>query len=466
MTTAVKTRQFEGKRIALIGIGRTGLAAAPVLSHHGAKVVIADTAQEAELGARLGAARALDVELFLGKTALSALDGADIVVPSPGVPRDAPILRDAVRRGMRICSEIEIAYLLAEAPILAVTGTNGKTTTAILLGEMLRADGRKTFVAGNVSADDVKLPLITAAHEAQADEPIVAEVSSFQLEWVHEFRPKVGILTNITPDHLNRHHDVSEYVGCKARLFAAQRPDDVAVVNAVNRYAREIGQDLVSRRIWFDRQHCRPTDSACVRGGQIVVRWDDREIPICRADELQIPGTHNLENALAASAAAIAFGAEPDAVAEALRKFEGVVHRMEPVRRIGGVLYINNSMCTNVDAAVRSLDAVGGPVVVIAGGVSKNSDFAPLGAALARGARHLVVLGRAADEIAEAAREAGLTSISHADSLEEAVTRATAVALPGDAVMLSPACASFDMFQDFEQRGEAFRQIVRSIPNV
>lgn len=454
---------FRGKRIAVIGMARTGMATAQVLHAQGASVLLSDGADAEKLGARAAEAQSLGVETRFAATPEEALDGVDMVVPSPGVPRNAPVLRAAVERGLPVLSEIEIAYLLSRAPILATTGTNGKTTTTMLLGEMLRAGGRTTFVAGNIAADAVKMPLITAAAQADEKDVIVAEISSFQLEWVERFRPAIGILTNISPDHLDRYDSFAEYAGYKARLFAAQTAADVAVVNAGNTPSREIGESVRAQRLWFAEDDPMRENAAFVRGNRLVVRWQGNDFPLCTTEELRIPGAHNQENALAAAGAALAFGIAPDAVTDALTTFCGVVHRMEPVAEADGILYINNSMCTNVEAAVRSLEAMDRPVVVIAGGVGKRSEFDALGPVFVRKARHLVLIGRDADALEAAARAAGFTAMSRADSMVSAVAAARAAAQAGDAVMLSPACASFDMFADFEARGEAFRQAVRQM---
>jgi UDP-N-acetylmuramoylalanine--D-glutamate ligase len=456
-----KRSEFEGKRIALIGMARTGLATAPILRKLGAQVRLVDSAPAERLGDRLETARRLGVEALAGASAEEALEGAEIVVPSPGVPRDSETLLLAVQRGLPILSEIEVAYRICRAPILAVTGTNGKTTTTVLLGEMLRKAGYTTWVAGNVAADELKQPLITAADQAGAADLIAAEVSSFQLEWVERFRPRAGILTNITPDHLNRHRTFAEYAACKARLFAAMRSEDVAVVNALNAPARAIGESVRCLRLWFDRGGGQGENYACVRDGQMVVRWQGREHLLGSPQSLPILGAHNLENALAAAGAAIAYGVDPEAVGEALRAFRGVPHRMERVAEADGVLFINNSMCTNVDAAVRSLEALERPAVLIAGGSDKNADYSPLGAVIARHARHLILMGDTADLIEASARAAGFSAITRAGSMEEAVSAAIRQAHKGDAVILSPACASFGMFEDFEARGAAFRQAVR-----
>lgn len=457
----LKRSEFEDVRIAVLGMARTGMAAAPVLSRLGARVILSDMLTESELGATLERAKSFGVDLRPGASPEEALDGAEMVVPSPGIRPDSDVLTLARERGIPILSEIEIAYRIAQAPIIAVTGTNGKTTTTVLLGDMIRDGGKRAWVAGNVAADDIKLPLIQAAAEAGSNGVIVAEISSFQLMWVEKFRPHIGILTNISPDHLNWHDSFSEYVNAKARLFSAQSSEDVAILNAVNAPSRKIAQNLRAQLFWFDHGHCMGDDSACVKDGEMTVRWRGQEHRLGAAENLKIPGKHNMENALAAAGAAIAFGISPESVAETLRTFRGVVHRMEHVVGINGVSFINNSMCTNVDAAVCSLEAMDRPTIVIAGGVDKKSDFVPLGAAIQSYAKGLVLIGVAADQIEAAARSAGFRNIRRAKTLEEAVEIAASMADPGDAVMLSPACASFDMFADFEARGEAFRQAVR-----
>ncbi len=429
----------------------------------GASVLLSDAAVEEALGERAVEARGLGVDVVTHASPEASLRGVDLVVPAPGIPADSPVLRLAVRQGIPVLSEIEVAYRVARAPILAVTGTNGKTTTTMWLGAMLAAAGRRTWVAGNVAADEVKQALVTAAYQAEPTDAIVAEISSFQLEWVERFRPAVGILTNITPDHQNRHRTMAEYIGCKARLFAAQTPEDCAIVNAVNAPARRIGAGVNSRLVWFDRGNCVSADSACVRDGWLTVCWEGEEHRLCRAEELRLPGTHNIENGLAAAAAAIAFGAHPEAVAQALREFEPVAHRMEPVGEVGGVRYINNSMCTNVDAACRSIEAIDTPTVVIAGGSSKDADFTLLAPVIARRAKRLVLIGQSADAIEAAVRATGYDAIDRAESLEQAVELAASATEPGDTVLLNPACASFGMFRDFEERGAAFRHIVRGL---
>lgn len=463
MITVMDETEFKNLRVAVLGMARTGMAAAPILKDLGARVALSDTRSEESLGDAVHTARALGIPVYAGASDKRVLDEADLVVTSPGIHPDSPILAEARRRGIPILAEIELAYRISKAPILAVTGTNGKTTTTMLLGEMLRASGRRCWVAGNIAADAIKQTLVDAAYAAAPTDVIVAEVSSFQLMFVERFRPQVGVLTNVTPDHLNWHRSFREYVDAKSRLFAAQTSEDVAVLSALNAPARAIGERIRSQRLWFDRGHCLKDDCACVEHGRFVVRWRGCEHVLCPVDELKLPGLHNVENALAAAAAAVAYGADDAAVCNAIRDFSPVAHRMEPVGEVGGVLFINNSMCTNVDAAVRSLEAMDRPTVVICGGVDKNSDFAPLGAAIALRAAGMVTMGAAADLLEEAARSAGFHRIERAADMEDAVRRAAAMAAPGGAVMLSPACASFDMFPDFEARGAAFREAVRKL---
>lgn len=463
MIPGLRTAQFAGRRIAVIGMKRTGRSTAEVLHRLGAQVVLSDAAPAEALGEDYELASTLPVELRPEASPIDALEKAELVVPSPGVPRDAPVLKLALRLGIPILSEVEIAYRLARCPILAVTGTNGKSTTAAWLALMLEKAGMSVRLAGNISADELKCTLIDAAEASAEGDVIVAEISSFQLEWVERFRPRVGILTNIRRDHLDRHGTLAEYIRCKARLFAAQRPGDFAVLNAVNAPARRIARDLRSRVVWFDRSCSSEDNRAFVCQQRLGVRIDGQEHLLVRVEDLSLPGEHNLENALAASAAAIAFGVDSEPVSEALRTFSGLPHRSEPVAEIEGVLYINASMTTNVDAAIHVLKSAGRPVVLIAGGRAKHEDYEPLGVAIARYAHHAVLIGEAAEKIQECAEKAGFRHVSRASDMDEAVAVASRLARPGDAVILAPACGSFDMYANFEERGQAFRSAVAKL---
>lgn len=500
----------------MIGAGRSGIGAARVLTRLGANVTLSDSQPEPKFTEeQKDALKATGAQVVLGATPEKALPvGTTLVVTSPGVPKYAPVLQEAVRRGLPIWSEIELAYRITNAPIVAVTGTNGKTTTTLLIAAMLREAGKNVTVAGNISADEIKQTLVEAAFsislphppapspsgtcfaggegEALAISPfplstarnerprerglggegetiLVAEISSFQLEWVEQFAPRVGVLTNITPDHLNRHASFEEYAQTKARLFAAQSNNDYAIINADNPASNAIGKRINEERCcWFTRQEGQeiyPFRIEARPDGHLVLIRDGLAHVLLHRDDMPftLPGTHSIENVLAASASAYLMGAKPDAIAKAVREFPGVAHRMEIVAEVNGVRYINNSMCTNIEAAIHSLRAMTVPTIVIAGGADKELDFAPLTTALHEKAQQLILIGSAADKMEGTFRANGYNRITREKSLEMAVTRASTIARPGEAVLLSPACASFDMFRDFEARGAAFRQAVHAL---
>lgn len=452
---------LKNKHIAVIGMARTGLAVADVATQLGARVTIYDKKPAADLVDAIAEARRVGAVPKPDNAAVD-LDNTDLLVPSPGVPRGLPVLAEARRRGIEVISEIELAYRISEAPIIAITGTNGKTTTTILTGHMMAADGRQTFIAGNVAAGDIKLPLISAAHEARPDGVIVAEISTFQLEWIAGFRPRIAALLNVSSDHLDRHSDVEEYAALKARIFENQGPDDYAIINAENPVTASFADALRGRVLRFARLS-EVDEGAFVRGSELVVRLNGRETVVCDKSDIPLRGEHNVENVLAASCAALAFGVKPESIRKAVREFRPVEHRLEPVETIDGVLYINNSMCTNVDAAVRSVEAVERPQIVIAGGKDKGSDYGPLAEAYKRKAKHLILIGADAELIHNAARRVGYESVTRAGSMREAVEAARELAQPGDAVVLSPACASFDMFSSFEERGNVFKAAVKDL---
>lgn len=464
--------EYRGKRIVVIGLGRTGIAVAEALCELGASVYAYDLKPREELLDAVRKIESAGVEVHLG-TNEADLHGIDLLIPSPGVSKTHPTLLKAQSAGIEIISEIELAYRIARCPIIAVTGTNGKTTTTILTALILAADGKKTYVAGNVAGTRVEspegmcqgpMPLVTAATRADSDSVIVAEVSTFQLEWIKSFRPIIAALLNIACDHLDRHKDLSEYAALKARIFENQGPNDYAVLNADNAFTTEIASSLKSHVLFFSRL-AEVSEGAFVRGDTLVVRLAGQEKVVCSRSDIGVPGAHNLENVLAASCASIAFGARSESVARAVRSFEGAEHRLETVAIIDGVRYINNSMCTNVEAAVRSTEAIDAPQIVIAGGKDKGSDFGPLVEAFKRKAKHVILIGSDAGVIMSAAWSAGFRRVSQASSLEDAVAKARSLAEPGDVVILNPACASFDMFESFEHRGQVFRDIVLKYRN-
>jgi UDP-N-acetylmuramoylalanine--D-glutamate ligase len=411
------------RRALVLGLARSGRAAALALAARGVEVVAADRDEELDAG-RL---RAAGVEVRLGADDPASLDGVDLLVKSPGVPAEAPLVAAARERAVPVWSEVELGYrFLPGNPVLGVTGTNGKTTTTELLGAIFRAAGRPVEVAGNVGR-----PLTTVV-DPDPDAWVVAELSSFQLEDVDSFRAAVGVLLNVTPDHLDRHGSMESYTAAKLRLFENQTEDDTAVVPAGFGPVPGAG-----RRVEFSAEDVLPADP-------------------------RLPGVHNRENAAAATAAARAAGIPDEAIAEALRSFAGVPHRLEPVREVDGVRYVNDSKATNPEAAERALTAYE-RIRIVLGGSRKGASFDALArAARERGVLNAYLIGESAPEIAAALEREGVPYVVSGD-LETAVHAAAADAEPGEVVLLSPACASFDQFRDYEDRGERFRALVEAL---
>jgi UDP-N-acetylmuramoylalanine--D-glutamate ligase len=432
----------------VVGLARSGSAAALLLAGRGERVKGVDSGhpEEAERLAEAG------VEVNLDVDGIDLLEGTRTVVKSPGVPNDAAVIAAARERGIGVVGELELAWRAIPNRFVAITGTNGKTTTAELLGALYRAAGEPVTVAGNVGT-----PLASLAGELADATTVVCECSSFQLEDAESFAPECAVFLNLAPDHLDRHPSGEEYLAAKLRIFANQGNDDVAIYNG-DEPALE-GRDLggCARRIRF----CSGSDPDCeVALSEGTIFWNGEAL--IEAQELQLRGQHNLQNAMAAAAAALAMGIEPEAVREGLREFPGLPHRLEQVAELGGVSFINDSKATNVSAAVAGLESFPGGVHAILGGRPKGESFAPLVEPVRNRCSACYLIGEAAEEIAAALEPAGVALHICAD-LEDAVSRAAVAAVPGEVVLLSPACASFDAFRDFEQRGEAFRVAVAGL---
>jgi len=480
--------EFANKTVAVVGLARSGLACCEMLTALGARVIPYDGKPAGDIAEAVAEVEALGLAPLTGGAVLD-YSTLDYLITSPGVRRDAAVLQNAVAAGVPVLGEIEAAYRIARAPILAITGTNGKTTTTVLLGEMLRAAGIETYVGGNIAAGDIAMPLIKAAHLAPPEAAIVAEISSFQLEWISTFRPKVAALLNISPDHGDR-QTCEEYVAAKLRIFENQTIDDAAMmggdliqgpsfgpavdalINAsINnaevtwwRFDAEPQEWDCDRSVWSNGRaiNVSPAQVSDVNEGAVIL--SPPTVELCEVDEVKLPGQHNLENIMAAAAMATAFGVGIEPIRQVAITFTGVVHRLEYVGTMGGVRYINNSMCTNAAAFEKSLEALPEPKVVIAGGVFKGGDMATLAAAVVKNnVRVLMLIGRSAPDIEQAARAAGYGNIYRAGTLQDAVAQAAALAQAGDAVLLAPACASFDMFRDFEDRGDRFKAAVREM---
>ena len=451
---------FNGKRVTLVGFGtRTNVALARELVRRGAIVTLNDRKPAEQLRAELALVADLPVRLVLGGHHASAFDGADCIFVSPGVPRELPVLVEAKSRGVPISSEIELLFADCPVPIVGVTGSSGKTTTTTLVGEMLRATGRPTYVGGNIG-----LPLIDQLHQMPPDAIVVLELSSFQLENLTQ-SPSVAAMLNLSPNHLDRHGTMERYFAAKLNILAHQGPDDTVVLGRDNDWCQIAATHARGRVLWFSRT--QPVgEGACLRGDQLVLRRDGREQSICAVSELRLLGEHNVSNVLAAACVASAAGAGIASIREVAISFTGVEHRLEPVRTLDGVTYYNDSIATAPERAVAALRAMTRPVVLIAGGQSKHLPLDELiGLLLDRG-RALVTIGTMAEELEEAVRmadPAGRLPVVRAGSLDRAVEVARSLAQPGDVVLLSPAGTSFDAYRDFEERGRHFKACVAAL---
>ena len=444
---------LPGRRALVMGMGRSGEAAAGALARLGTEVTATDSGEVPGLRERLPAG----VELELGGHAEARFRACDLLVVSPGVPATNHYVALARASGAEVISEVELACRLCPAPVAAVTGTNGKTTVATMLGRILEESGFRAPVGGNIGR-----PLVEVVETEGGDADfIVAEVSSFQLEWAPGIRPRAGVMTNVTPDHLDRHPDIHEYAEIKARLFASQGEGDARVLNADDpltaRYMAPGGRAAV---LAFSRRG-RVSRGACVENGEVRLIGEAGAARVCGAEELAAPGLHNLENFLAACAAARFLGADAEAMARVARGFEGLPHRMEVVGETDGVRWVNDSKGTNVGAAAMSLESLTGDVLLIAGGTDKGSDLTPLRAGVERKVRRLALIGEAADRFERFFR--GCAPIARAKTLDEAVRLCREEARRGDTVLLSPACSSFDQFRDYAHRGDAFRRMVQEL---
>ena len=446
--------ELAGKKVLVVGLARTGIATALFCAERGARVTATEARPEAEIPETAAKLRAAGVTLELGGHRGDTFAEQDLIVPSPGVSPMMPALAAARAIGVPVWSEIELAWRFLRGRLICITGSNGKTTTTSLVGHILERAGIPVQIAGNIGT-----PLISRVDLSSDTGFTVVEASSFQLEIISAFRPDIAVLLNVTPDHLDRHGSIMAYGGAKARMFENQTEQDAAVLNADDVVAPRYAPSG-PRVFWFSRM-TRVASGCYLRGEEIVFRSDGVESVLLEQKDIGLRGNHNIENVLAAATAARLAGAEPGAIAEGVRTFAGVEHRIEYVATISGVDYYNDSKATNVDATLKALDAFPGNVLVILGGKDKGSDYRILRQALRGHARMALLIGSAAGKIE--ADLAGIIPVERAETLPRAVDIASQRAQAGDTVLLAPACASFDQFENYEQRGRVFKQLVHEL---
>ena len=442
-----------GDKVLVIGAARSGLAGAEFLAKQGNQVVLTDMKQAvqvdnlAELGVSFVWGEQPDVEAIK----------PDYIVMSPGVPLTIPPVKYAKEHGIPVIGELELAYRNCKAPFAAITGTNGKTTTTTLIGELMKKTGRQVFVGGNIG-----VPIITYADKLQEEDIVVAEVSSFQLETVESFCPHLALMINLTPDHLDRHGDMAGYLAAKARIFENQKESDYLVLNYDDEALRELAPQSRGKVIFFSQKH-KLEEGVYLDGSQVMLALNGESLFICNADEIAIKGKHNLENSMGAIAFAYLSGVHAEDIRDVLMTFQGVEHRLEPVRTLNEVLYINDSKGTNPDSTIKAIEAYDRPIVIILGGKNKGVPFTELAGLVKQRVKKAVLVGQAKEELAEALDAADFNDYVRTESFEEAVTKAAELAEPGDIVLLSPACTSWDMFSSFEERGRLFKKLVMEL---
>ncbi|MCL2400492.1 MAG: UDP-N-acetylmuramoyl-L-alanine--D-glutamate ligase [Defluviitaleaceae bacterium] len=441
--------EFKGKKVLVCGLARSGQSAARLLAQLGAKVVAQDLKEE--VAWNFTTPEEMGIELLLGKNPDDIVESFDLVVISPGIPFDLPFLEKARLKNIPVWGEVELAYRRCPCPIIAITGTNGKTTVTTLVGEILQRHNHQTVVVGNIG-----IPFTEHVEFLEPDNCVVAEISSFQLETTYEFAPKISAVLNITPDHLDRHKTMAIYQATKERIFANQSPDDFVILGYDNAACR--GMTPPSNKIYFSTKEKLDT-GVFLDNGMIRAKLFDKDLSIVEINQCRILP----ENALAATAICLCAGVPPISIAESLVGFKGVSHRIEYVTTINGVEFFNDSKATNTDSAIKGLEAMQRPVILIGGGYDKKSTFGDWVRYFNDKVKHLIVLGEVSDQIVETCRAYGFNQYDQVNSLRDAVQLAYAKAKPGDCVLLSPACASWDMFDNFEQRGDLFKQFVFEI---
>jgi len=446
--------QLAGARVAVLGAARSGVALAQLLARHGAQVLLSDIRKAGELNLPVEELHSQGIAVETGGHSDAVLE-SELICISPGIPLNVPILQQAQQRSIPIAGEIEVAYWFNRAPLIAITGSNGKTTTTTLTGRVLRQKFPQTIVAGNIGA-----PFAGLVEKSRPDQFTVLEVSSFQLETIHTFRPQVAVLMNLVANHLDRYPDFSAYARAKLNILKNMTGEDILIYNRDDEYLREALRQ-VAPQVWqFSlKPHHQP--GAYWQEDGVVIQTPQVEKKVS-LNGYRLRGPHNRYNMMVATLIGVMKGVPDTDIREAIVRFEGIEHRLEEVRRLEGVLYVNDSKATTVDSLMFALRSFDEPIVLIAGGKDKGGDFRRVNPLLKEKARAVVLIGQAAQRMAEAWD--GVVPLHRANSLQEAVRQARHIARPGDVVLLSPACSSFDMFRDYEDRGRQFKEIVRQLP--
>lgn len=449
---------LQEKRVLVFGSGKSGIGAADLLGTAGARPVIYDGNEKIDKEAVIHKTSGnYPVQVYAGELPREVMEELDLVVLSPGVPTDLPVVKEFYRRGIPVWGEVELAYQVGKGTVLAITGTNGKTTTTALLGKIMEDARDSVFVVGNIGT-----PYTSKALEMREDSVTVAEISSFQLETIEKFAPAVSAILNITEDHLNRHHTMEEYIRVKELITKNQSSDDVCVLNYEDEVLREFGKRAVPKVVYFSSERVLD-EGIYLDGDLIVLRTGHEEIPVVHTGELKLLGQHNFENVMAAVAMAYYAGVSIESIRKSICEFTAVAHRIEYVAEKNGVVYYNDSKGTNPDAAIKGIQAMNRPTLLIGGGYDKGSSYDEWIQAFDGKVRYLVLIGATRENIRDAAYRLGFTSVILCENLDEAVAVCADKAQPGDAILLSPACASWGQFDNYEQRGDRFKELVHNL---
>lgn len=450
--------EVKGKKVLVFGLGISGIGAGKILERQGAEVVLYDGNKKLmEEKVRQQSGADSNAKIIIGEFPEEILAELDMTVLSPGVPTDLPVIEKMRKQGITVIGEVELAYQFGKGDVLAITGTNGKTTTTTLLGEIMKNYQDDVFVVGNIGT-----PYTTAVEDMTENSITVAEMSSFQLESIVEFRPRVSAILNFTPDHLNRHHTMEAYVNAKKNIAKNQTEEDYCILNYEDKLTREFGNEVKARVLYFSSQR-KLEEGIYLEEGNIIYNYEGVKETICHVDELQILGTHNHENVMAACAMAAVYGVPVGVIRESVKAFGGVEHRIEYVTEKNGVTYYNDSKGTNPDAAIKGIQAMNRPTLLIGGGYDKQSSYEEWIQAFDGKVKQLVLIGQTREKIEKTAHECGFFNTILAENLEEAVKICAEKAEAGDAVLLSPACASWGQFDNYEQRGDKFKEYVRAM---